>query len=1460
MIKIIKKGVHISLRITGIFLLLLFICYQVFRSSSVQTRLVNFVSNQLFELGGVDVEIKGVDVNIFKGFVFEDVFISDHNKDTLFYTKEISLSLSDYELASNTYIIKDVSIYKPYLNLIKYEDEELFNLTLFLNQFKRSNKSDEDRFFQIEIEALAIEGSRFKIDDRNSLTNNIGNFDLNHLFISELDILFNNISIYPDSINLDIKNLKFEEHNRFNLLSFKGGFSLTSNEVGIRNLRLLTENSVLKGDVKMNYGQIDDFRDFIHKIHLNVGFDNSKLDLSDVGYFSKAISNLSGIVDIKGKFEGNISNLRSKSFELKYGKKSTISGGFTISGLPEIKNTFFFFDNIELLTNKQDIETLPKPPFTKVSTLRLPDKIGRLGNMKFYGKYTGFLNDFAVDGFLQSDLGNLKANLSFLLDSISGKSEYKGQLSVDKFDVGKFYKVTNVGELTMNGSIKGSGLSVDDALVSLDAHVDEFLVNAYQYKDISISGKIAKEYFDGNLIVQDDNISLKFYGSIDVSKEIPDYYFDARLEEANLKALNLSLKDREEKLRFHLKTSLSGSNIDNINGLVTLDDVCFKADNDSVLMKELQFYAASKNDFHDLSIRSDFADVNIKGVFRKDNLFKSIKGVLHNVLPSYFETEFLPENQDFEYYLSLHNTSKLSKLVFPDLIFNKPITIEGKYVSKDTSIVSRLSCDELKVFGLNMEKFNLECAANKDVLTFNTDLHSLNFDSLGLENLNFEGKLVDDNLQYEFSWKNNDTLDFYGGFDGLVFFSSDSSLDMSFLNGKIVVDSTLWTIDSDNQLLILGDIIRLGNFKLNNGEQSVGLNGGISRHRGDKLNFLFENLDLTLLNRLISKYNFNVSGRLDGKASISDIYSIPQITAGLNFYDLNINGDSLGDGILYSDWIDKEKLIEAKGKFGDILNFSGWYKPYNKNDNVNANLFLKDLDIQFLEELSSGVVTDVLGDLSGELSLTGNILSPNIKGELSLSEGELKVEYLNTVYRFPEEIVIIENDWIGFDILEIVDERGNKALATGTIVHDNFKDMNFDINIVPQNFMCLNTNSSDNPDYYGEAYISGMVNISGYADQLIMDINVNTEKGTRLNIPLESTDEVSALDYIKFLTKDTLKVQEDDYEVDLKGVQLNFDLDVTQETEVQIIFDEQMGDVIKARGSGDMSMEINTSGNFSLYGDYEIAEGEYLFTLQNLLNKKFTLEPGGVISWSGDPYNGMMNIDALYSLRAPLKDLAMPGIDTTGKRVPVKCRLNLSDAILKPNIEFDLLLPSLRDDEEAIIKSSIESNGSMNKEVFALLLLNRFVPITEGGIGSMSGAGGKSTTEVLSNQLSNWLSKISDDFDVGLNYRPGDEVSSREVEIALSTQLFNDRVAVETNLGMVGNSGQTQNSLAGDFKIEYKISKDGKFRGKVYNESNDATDISANNAKYTQGAGLFYQEEFESFRDLLGKLFVRKKD
>jgi len=581
-----------------------------------------------------------------------------------------------------------------------------------------------------------------------------------------------------------------------------------------------------------------------------------------------------------------------------------------------------------------------------------------------------------------------------------------------------------------------------------------------------------------------------------------------------------------------------------------------------------------------------------------------------------------------------------------------------------------------------------------------------------------------------------------------------------------------------------------------------------------------------------------------------------------------MNNQDFGDMTILSQWdnTDRSIAIHTFSNRGEdrIINIEGRYLP--DGGLLDFNLQLNKINLRTFDGYLDEVFANLRGIATGELKLEGNIRQPLFNGNLFLQKTFFMVDYLKTQYNFTHEVEISNNDIIFNDLL-IYDINHNICRASGRVTSNYFRDFALNIYLYPDRFMALNTTERDNDLFYGRVFASGLVNITGPTNNITMNISARTNRNTRFFIPLQKSSELSDLHFLNFTggpSKETGQDQDMDlrrYEVDLSGIELNFDLDVTPEAEVQIIFDSKIGDIIRGRGSGSFKMEINTLGQFNMFGEYIIDQGDYLFTLQNVINKRFDVERGGRISWSGNPADANVDLKAVYRVRASLRpilgDFGNGG--ASDLRRPVECHIILRNKLMTPDISFDIELPAADQDIRSYVEASLNTEEKRNRQFLSLLILSSFLP-DQGSSGpdrasslgmSATEAGINTVSEFFSNQLSNWLSQVSRDVDFGVNWRPGDEITPDEVELALSTQLLNDRISINGHVDVAGRQTNTSN-IVGDFDVDIKLNRSGKLRLKAFTRANDNL-IRPHLSPYTQGVGLFYREEFDSFDELMNR-------
>jgi hypothetical protein len=655
----------------------------------------------------------------------------------------------------------------------------------------------------------------------------------------------------------------------------------------------------------------------------------------------------------------------------------------------------------------------------------------------------------------------------------------------------------------------------------------------------------------------------------------------------------------------------------------------------------------------------------------------------------------------------------------------------------------------------------------------------------------------------------------------------------------------------------------------------ITIDGTLSKDDDDKCDVFIQNVKLSQLNPLLAGANFSIDGSLTGNISLYSAFNKQIVNSNIDFSEFKLNNKLIGSGELHSEYNPDKEYVSIRGfsSFGKDfdgnlmknIDFSGFYYTKKEDDNLDISFKAEPFDLSLLQPYLKDIITIKVGFLNGTGKITGTPSKPLINADLKIMKCVMLVDYLNVLYTVSGNVNIKPNQ-IHFDNLELRDKTGNVGSVDGNIFHSNFKNMRIDFDVNTSKLMVLNTTAVNNSSFYGTAYASGNVGVFGFSDDIKMEINMKTNGGTRFVIPLDGPSEMSNNEFIQFVSKDTVKKVKP---ISKSNISLDFNLEATSDAEVQLIFDEKSGDVIKARGDGNLHMKINSKGKFDMFGDYVLSTGDYLFTLENFVTKKFEIEKGSSIKWNGNVYKANIDIVANYKQRASIKPLfPNDSASNYNKRFPVDCKLYMKDKLTSPDIEFGIELPTIDESTRTLVKNLLVDPNELNRQVFSLLLLRSFVtPIAVTGGSGVNAGGAMAATgsEMLSNKISSWLNGVTKDVDIGVNYRPGDALSNEELDLALSKQLFNNRLTIDGNLGVNNNSANsktTNNSnLIGDVTVELKLTESGKYRVKGFNRSNDNTQVLNSGGPFTQGVGIFYREEFESLNELyrryLGK--VKKK-
>jgi hypothetical protein len=1436
----------------------------------VQNYLAQKAAGYLSEKLKTEVSVGAVDITFFLDISLHNLTVKDKHGNPIIDAGDMTIDLEDIYFKKNLININNISISDASICLKKYKNEKELNFQFIIDEFasKDTTNIDSSKAWFFRIGGLNLTNDHFVYQDENQKPLPKG-LDFSHLDMDKLNLKVSNINLIGDTLFTAIDKLSFNDKSGFSIKEFSSIVLLSSNGIEARWVRLKTPGSHLAMNIDLQTKDYSDFSDFMAKVKLDISLKPSIIDIADLAYFATDLWGMNNKVAVAGEFKGKISKLKGKNVYLKYGYQTTFFGDLSVTGLPDINETFIKLKVIRFTTSPLDLASFKLPSETGIKYLTIPDELIRMGSVRFSGQFTGFYYDFVANGDFKTDVGSVFTDLSLRKNKTSGAFEYNGNVNSSGFNIGRILGIEDqLGSISMNADLKGSGLNPDNASLDIKGTIYSVDFRNYHYNNIRLTGTFDKKKFIGNADIHDENIQLDVNGMADFSSELPVFNLHANIDRLRLSKLNF-LKIEGDSLSYIATTldmNYSGNNIDNIQGSIVAENTSYFYKRKKYELDKFEFInTAQANGDKTLVLNSDYADAEFKGNFRFKDMYKSFLKFTNDYLPSFSpgiteKFDSIPE-ENFTYKITVKNVQPLCELFLPELKIAKNTMIKGSYNTLKSILEINLTSAGVGYEDKMLKDFFLSGKTENSRINLNIGCeHIMISDSSGFDNVVLKTITQHDSIWYSLNWKNNnDFIKNSGDIIGFTNFNEHPRIETKLLQANITINDSVWQINPENYIVIDSSSITVTDFVIGTKYQQLKLNGTISDNPNDIFIVTFKDVNISDFDALVRSNNdVDFDGLINGNVHLSNIYKSPVIVADIVASEFYINKDWIGKAQIVSTWDNSQKALQLKVDFiyeGTVgsnipVSLSGYYYPEREKDNFDIDIDLKNFKLRLLERYISAISSNFKGYATGKLKLKGTPVSPDLSGMLYLMVKGFRVDYLNTNYSFTDSVEVTKNSFI-FDKMVIYDSRGDTAIFDGKIIHERFYDFFLDFTIKPYNFECLNTNSSQNSLFYGKAYATGIFKVYGNVNNITMDISAKTEKGTQFNIPISDGYEITQSDFITFESKYSDIGKKIKADAGGAGISLNFDLDVTNNAAIQIIFDSKIGDVIKARGSGNIIMKYNTLGDFNMYGGYTIDEGDYLFTLKNVINKKFLIRKGSTIKFDGDPYDADADILAVYPVKTALYDLVMDSSEVYKKRINVECLLTMKDNLMNPTLTFDINLPNSDETTKTLVKGLINNDQEMNRQIFSLLVLNRFMPLET---YQLSGGFSSTSTELLSNQLSNWLSQISKDFDVNVNYRPGTQMTNEEVEVALSTQLFNDRLSIDGNVGVSGGQANKSSNIVGDVNVDYKITDDGRLRVKGFNRSN-TVDMLNTNSPYTQGLGILYRRDF----DVLKELFLKKK-
>ncbi|WP_191322000.1 translocation/assembly module TamB domain-containing protein [Algoriphagus aquimarinus] len=1445
----------------------------------VQNKAIDTVTGILNKNSTFHTEIGKIRITWWDALVLENVVIRDHRDSLMIGAKKIN---ADFELLSlippGITTINAVRMENAKLHMLTHEGDSAMNINIWIEELADMFSTGATSSGPTQFKINSVELRNSEIFLVNVITDAITKgLDYNKLRFSDITLNAENFYLEGPEIGADIKMLTGTElTSGFEIKELKTDMKYGPEFLEFDKLSLKSDNSHIKNFLRFEYATPAAFSNFVEEVVIITNMDETKLHLGDLKLFAPSLPNIDDEIYLSGKVAGPVSDIRSEELLIRIGEKTAIFGAFRLDGLPNIDDTY-----INLSLKNSTIFSRDLAPYLPSNVTA---QINKFNTIRLTADFAGYLHRFDTNGEFKTSIGDIVGRVNF--DLVEGLPTTVSNITTKNLDLGiivgdreSFQKVS------LKGHVNTKGNSIDNLLLDVDADVTKFGFNNYDYTNIKTDATYGRDLFKGNITVTDPNLKIAANGLVNLRESTDSVQMNLQIDTAFLDRLNFT-----EKATFisgNLIIDTKGIKLDDIQGIARFRNIEVGYLDRYLHIGDFNFQSLFAGGTRTMSLNSDYLVAAASGQFNLEQMGRDLDILLQQYIAIILNEEqpIADLERDFsEIYnldlnLRLININPIVQLFEPDLSLSKNMVLEGAFYQTQENTIFNFftSIDTLKYKNNSAQNINIDFNTSKlinspDILASfyvyskTQDIgKSIQFTNFGFEAI-WDKDEMDINLTLD-----QDSTQSAARINASARFTSQNT-QLAFDPSSLKVLDREWKFDSLNLITITPAEILVDSLKIYNENQYISLQGKVSRQQEERLNLKINNVNIDLLNTL-SPQDFD--GTANGSISFKNLFDKALIEGEFTLDQFAINKFPIGDMSAKAN-LDLEKLNISMSNVNQgkkTIDLNGFMLVENQELDMKASL--NDASLVILEPFLSNYLSSMGGTISGKMDLKGTLAEPQIDGTGKLNNGRFTVNYLKTTYLLNGNILFRPTQ-ISFQQLELKDLYGHGATLTGGIYHRGFNDIRLDIRANLNNLQVMNTTDNDNETFYGTAFVTGTASVIGTTKNLDINARATSQPNTQIFIPLSSSSTQSQEDFIHMINiQDTVRIKQIAEEVnrlELENVRMNFVLDITPDAYAEIIIDPRTEEGISGRGRGVLTMNIDTQGNFTLNGTYEISEGKYNFSLYNVVKKQFNIKPGGRITWYGDPYAGIMDISAEYTETVSLQPLLASTVtsqtksSTSSRRYPVKVLLNLDGELLSPDISFGFdftQFPSTGETQTTIssFQNKIANDEQeMNRQVFSVIMTRSFSP--EGQFSGVSNIS-SSLGQLLSSQLNSFLGQVDKNLEVDLDVATLDQNALETFQLSVAYTFLDGRLRVSRDGGFTDNRGNTDaNSIIGDWQAEYMLTEDGVYRMRVFNRNNfnTFTSLSLSKNVSTYGVSISQNVSFNSFSELFKKLTRKKKE
>lgn len=1450
----------------------------------IQKRLSVFAAQELSRIMRTEVSIGSIDLGLLNRVIIQNVYLEDKSGKELLKIARLSAKVELSPLLHGKIRINSVQLFGLNAHLNRPTPESKPNFQFILDAFTSKDTIKKQSTIDLRINSVLIRRGQIYYD-LLSAPQTPERFNANHLGIQNFSATLSLKTLTPDSLNAQIKRLSFNEQSGFKLK--KLALRLTANHNGLQadNIEIALPQTDLTIDTLAATYNSESLSPVINNDTQYMARMHASITLSDLSMFVPAFTHFDDPVNLRIALEGKGFQTKCTDIYLSNDYQSLLLKGEAMINHWNEKNNLFLFGNLsQLEADKEGIAWLIQNLTGKAN---VPEVAQRTGNVHFNGDISGYLNQLTIHGTLLTDVGNIRANVTMHSDTITHLRSYSGKIISPELNLGKLLKQEEtLGNTAFDIELQGFKYHDGKAESYIKGNISSLTYKQYEYRNITLDGKYTPGGFNGKLSLDDTNGNIEINGHFATRQAVPDFNLRAIVRNFRPNDLHLTNKYKDTDMSLNLTADFSGHSIDDMQGKISIDSVSVNAPEEDrcYYLKNLSVIAGNtgKNKEKQIDIRSSFLNGFVKGDYSYRTLPASILKTLQRYIPSLLAlNKELPEtNNNFQFHFQLDNTDLFSKVLDVPVKLNMPATLNGYFDDRRTRLQIQGYLPEFIYDDSHYESGTFLCSNTSDELECQLRINK-RMKKGGMINFAINSHVAADQLKTTVHWGNNTPSTFSGVVETVASFRKSKEKNrllttIDIRPSKVILNDTIWKVHP-SKITIDKDLIEIDDFLFEHQDQYVRANGRIGKEQTDSCLVDLSNINLQYVMDIIQFHAVKFNGLITGRVHLHNVLDKPVMHTRLSVKDFSLNDALLGLGDIKGEWDNELGGVRLHADIKEneqyFTNVDGYVSPKEKG--LNLNIQAGGTNLSFLQPFVENIFSNMQGRVFGHVRLFGPFAELDLEGNAQ-ADASMKVNILNTSFKAHADSVHITSGHFNFDNVRVTDPEGHTGTVNGTLTHTKLKNLTYNFRFHTNNMLVYYT-EKETPEFpfYGKIYTTGDVLLRGGNNLLTVDGTLRTDPGTKFTYVTATAAEAINTQFITFIDKTPRrqqesiqtelyhhlnKVEEEEEEDTPTDTHINLQIEATPAATMRIVMDPVARDNISANGTGNLRINYYNKGDFQIFGNYNIEEGIYKMSMQNVIHKDFVLQSGGSVSFNGNPREANLDVQAVYTVNsASLNDLVADASNTKGT-VKVNCLLNLKGNLTAPTLKFDLDLPTVSDEDRELVRSLTSTEEQMNTQIIYLLSIGKFYTYDYANNANQSSDATSSLAfSTLSGQLNNMLSQVIDsqNWNLGTNLSTGNKGwTDVEAEAILSGRLLNNRLIINGNFGYRDNPMRNTN-FVGDFEAMWLLTKNGDFRLKGYNQTNDR--YFTKSTLTTQGIGLMYKKDFTNWRELFDWLLLKRR-